>query len=151
MIKNNIVFLVTIILVFSGCVSNTERVVESKYPDSSPQVVKYYKNSGQQRELVREEGFYQNKQKRLDGEYKNNQRDGRWVYYYESGKVWSEGFFKNGKSEGQRITYFENGFKRYEGQYKNDLRIGIWRFYDETGLLVNQIDYGAGQAVTEEE
>lgn len=151
MLKNINFWLIAVVLMLTGCASSTERVVESKYPDNSPQTVKYYKVNGDKRELVREEGFYQNKQKRLEGEYKNNERDGKWIYYYESGKLWSEGFFRQGKSEGLRVTYFENGSKRYEGHYKNDLRIGLWKFYDESGKLVQEIDYGKGKAGTENE
>jgi len=138
------------LLMFPGCSSKTERVVESAYPDKSPQVVKYYKTVGEKRELVKEESFYPNNQKRMVGEYKKNERNGRWIYYYENGKVWSEGYFVNGKSEGLRITYFENGNKRYEGSYKNDLRTGIWKFYTEDGKPAEEIDYGKGTAVEEE-
>jgi antitoxin component YwqK of YwqJK toxin-antitoxin module len=150
MIQKYIIVFIAIIAVITGCSTKTERVVESTYPDKSPQIVKYYKTAGEQRELVKEESFYPNKQKRMEGEYKKNERDGRWIYYYESGKIWSEGFFKNGKSEGSRITYFENGNKRYEGTYKNDLRTGVWKFYTEDGKPAEEIDYGKGTLVKEE-
>jgi antitoxin component YwqK of YwqJK toxin-antitoxin module len=137
-------FIAILVLIVSSCTSGTEKIVESRFPDKSPEVVKYYKKNGEIRELVKEEAFYPNKKKRMEGEYKNNEREGRWIYYYEDGKVWSEGFFKQGKNEGKRITYFENGNKRYEGNYKEDLRAGLWKFYNEQGKLVNQIDYGKG-------
>ncbi len=140
---------IIILLFFVSCSGKTERVVESSYPDNTPQVVKYYKQSGNHKELVKEESYYPNKQKRMEGEYKDNERDGKWIYYYESGKIWSEGFFKKGKSEGLRITYFENGKKRYEGHYKQDLRAGIWKFYTEDGKLAEEIDYGKGTVVKE--
>ncbi len=138
-----------IIYILSSCKSSTEKVVESRFEDKSPEVIKYYKKTGETRELVKEEAFYQNKNKRMEGEYLNNERNGRWVYYYENGKVWSEGFFKAGKNEGLRSTYFENGNKRYEGNYKSDLRVGIWKFYSESGSLSNQINYGVGKLIEE--
>ena len=41
--------------------------------------------------------------------YKNGNKDGKDYRYFESGKIQSEGFYKNGKLEGRNISYDENG------------------------------------------
>ena len=79
----------------------------------------------------------------MDGTYKNNQRDGQWIYWYENGSKWSEGFFKNGKNNGKRVTYFENGKVRYEAYYKEGIRVWRWKFFNEKGQLLQVIDYSA--------
>ena len=140
----NFLVVVLVFLSFACNQGSTEKVIEARYPDDSPKIVKYYKQKGQTKEVVKEVDYYANKNVRLEGEYKNGQRDGRWVYYYENGNIWSEGFFKAGLNEGIRTTYYENGHKRFDGSYKNDQRVGIWRFYDESGKQVNLLDYGNG-------
>lgn len=120
-----------------------KKIVEETYPDDSPKRICWYRGKGENREMTRETTFYPNHQKQMEGAYKDNERDGKWMYWYENGKVWSEGTFVNGKAEGKRTAYFENGKIRYEGNYRQDMRIGKWRFYDETGKLLSEVDYSA--------
>lgn len=130
-----------------SCSSHSKKVIEEKYPDGSPKVVKYYQEKNGIKELVKEIDYYPNKNKRLEGEYKKDHRDGKWTYYYENGKLWSEGYFVNDINDGQRTTYFENGQIRYQGTYKSGDRIGKWQFYNEAGTLVKEMDYGDGTSI----
>jgi len=123
----------------------TQKVIEETYPDGSPKRVCIYKGKGENREMIRETTYYENKQIQMDGEFKDGKRNGLWLSWYSNGNKWSEGTFKNGKSEGKRTTYFENGKVRYEGFYKDDQRTGKWRFYDETGKLLAEQDFSAPQ------
>lgn len=138
-----------ILTVTNACTHQPKKVIEEKYPDGSPKTVKYYSEKNGQKELVKEVDFYPNKNKRLEGEYKKDQRNGRWIYYYENGKIWSEGSFTDDINDGQRTTYFENGQIRYQGSYKMGDRIGKWKFYNESGDLVKEMDYGTGMAESE--
>ncbi len=129
-----------LLLVFSSCKHKTT-VVESAYPDGSPKRVCVYLGKGENKQLIMETFYYKNRKIQVEGEYKNAQRNGKWTYYYESGIVWSDGFFKEGKSDGKRVTYFPNGKIRYEAHYKDDKRVGVWKFYDETGKLVRSVSF----------
>ena len=120
-----------------------QSVVEETYPDGSPKKVCLYEGRGDSRQLLRETTYYPHKKLQMDGTYKNNLRDGLWIYWYENGSKWSEGFFKDGKNDGKRLTYFENGKVRYEAYYKDDIRVGKWKFFDKTGKLLQEIDYSA--------
>jgi antitoxin component YwqK of YwqJK toxin-antitoxin module len=117
------------------------KVVEESFPDGSPKVEKYYKGDSTNKEMVKEVRYYPNKNEQLEGEYKDNKRDGNWVYYYENGNKWSEGSFVNGLDNGKRTVYFENGKVRYEGYYNNGKKVGIWKFWDEGGKLQKVIDF----------
>ncbi|MHC1707797.1 MAG: toxin-antitoxin system YwqK family antitoxin [Bacteroidales bacterium] len=108
---------------FNSCNDKTKKVIEEKYPDGSPKTVKYYLENNGRQELVKEVDFYPNKNKRLEGEYKNDQRNGKWTYYYEDGKIWSEGSFVDDLNDGERTTYYENGQIRYQGSYRMGNRI----------------------------
>ena len=129
-------------LIFISC-SKEKRVVEESYPDGSPKRVCIYKGRGENKQMIRETAYYSNGKLRMDGTYKNNKRDGQWIYWFENGSKWSEGFFSEGKNDSIRLIYFPNGKKRYEFYYKNGLRVGTWRFYDESGKLLKEVDYSA--------
>jgi antitoxin component YwqK of YwqJK toxin-antitoxin module len=132
--------------VFVSC-NRQESVVEESYPDGTPKKVCLYTGRGENRQKIRESTYYPNGKLQMDGTFKNNQRDGQWIYWYENGSKWSEGFFRNGKNDGKRVTYFENGKIRYEAYYRDGLRMGKWRFFDDKGKLLQEIDYSAPAAV----
>ena len=118
-------------------------IIEETYPDGSPKLVCIYLGRGQSRELIKQTAFYPNKQAQMEGTYKNNRREGHWIYWWMNGKVWSEGTYVNGKADGIRTVYFENGKVRQQGMYKEDMRVGKWRFFDENGRLLQELDYSA--------
>jgi len=70
--------------------------------------------------------------------------DGYKKFYYENGKISSEGTMRNGKPDGYWKTYFENGILKSEGNRVNFLLDSTWKFYDETGKLVLTINYKNG-------
>ncbi|MEI6174550.1 MAG: hypothetical protein WCR01_12440 [Bacteroidota bacterium] len=140
--KKNLLLLPLFIFILSSC-RFEHKVVEETYDDGTPKRVCIYLGKGEGRELIKETTYYANKQAQMEGTYKDNKRDGRWTYFYENGKLWSDGQFVKGKSDGKRTTYFENGKVRYEGFYKEDMRVGKWRFFDENGRLLQEVDYSA--------
>ncbi|NTW34287.1 MAG: hypothetical protein HGB12_16990 [Bacteroidetes bacterium] len=133
-------YLILFIFLTSAC-NKAKKVVEETYPDGSPKIEKYYSTEGDKKEMVREVRYYPNHQTEMDGEYKNNKRNGDWVYYYQNGNKWSEGSFIDGLDEGIRSVYYENGKKRYEGYYSKGNQKGIWKFWDESGVLQKEVDY----------
>lgn len=133
-------FLTLVPFVLVSC-EHKQTVVEAKYPDQSPKVVKTYLVKGDEKKLIGEKVFYQGNKIQLEGTYKNEKRDGRWVYYHSNGKPWSEGYFTDGKANGRRVTYYDNGKMLYEGYYKEDKRVGIWKFYNEGGKLIREVNF----------
>ncbi len=71
--------------------------------------------------------------------------DGYNSFYYENGKVSSEGYMKNGKPDGYWINYYKNGKIKIEGNRKNFLLDSIWKFYDEKGRINKSITYFEGK------
>jgi antitoxin component YwqK of YwqJK toxin-antitoxin module len=134
-------FLLTVLVLAMASCRFEHKVVEETYPDGSTKRLCIYLGKGEGRELLKETTYYPNKQAQMEGTYKDGKREGKWIYWYENGKVWSDGMFVKGKSDGKRTTYFENGKVRYEGFYKEDMRVGKWRFFDENGRLLQELDY----------
>ena len=135
-------FLIGLIAFTWGCQERIEREVKQTYPDGKEKTVRYYRKDGEKKDLAREVVFYPEQQMKYEGEYRDGQRNGHWVYFYPNGKPWSEGTFKNGLSEGKRTVWYENGNKYYEGYYTAGKVTGKWCFYDENGKLVKEKDFG---------
>jgi len=61
------------------------------------------------------------------------------TYYYENGQISQEGFYKNGKVDGQWIAYDEKGNKKAIGEYKEGEKTGKWFFWNDNNL--SEVDY----------
>jgi antitoxin component YwqK of YwqJK toxin-antitoxin module len=144
----NRILLISLLAVLSfGCTQ--KKIVESSYDNGNPKVVKYYHKQAGNLVLDREVVFYENKQKKMEGEYKNTQRSGQWKAWYENGTIWSEGEYKDGERNGLGIAYHENGQKYIEGMYRDDMRVGAWHFYDTTGKLLKEVNFDLVPNTTE--
>jgi len=55
------------------------------------------------------------------------------IKYYDNGKISEEGFYKDGKREGECITYYENGEKELVGYFKKGKPCNIWIHWDKSG------------------
>jgi len=136
-----LIFILLPFLTIAGCHWGTNREIEQKYPDGTPKVEKYYTYNKGKKELVKEIQYFENRQKKMEGTYFKNLRNGKWTAWYKNGKVWSEGYFKDGLSEGVRTVYYENGKKYMVGAYARDQKVGTWQFYDNTGKLLKEVNF----------
>jgi antitoxin component YwqK of YwqJK toxin-antitoxin module len=66
-------------------------------------------------------------------------------FYYENGKISSEGLMKDGKPNGYWKNYYKNGKLKIEGNRKNFQLDSVWKFYDEKGRLSKTINYAEGK------
>lgn len=71
--------------------------------------------------------------------------DGYNTFYYENGKVSSEGPMREGKPDGYWKTYSENGNIKSEGNRKNFQLDSVWKFYNEQGILALEFTYKDGK------
>lgn len=131
------VFLVGFLFLLVSCTNREIRIVEERWPDGSEKIVRYYNKSNYQ--LCREERFYQNGNKQMQGTFKNGKKDGVWYFWYENGQLWSEGEFENGLSHGYRKVYHPNSQLYYEGEFHKGETVGTWKFYDEHGRLIKKV------------
>ena len=61
------------------------------------------------------------------------------TYYYGNGKVQQQGFFKDGKLEGQWVSFDINGNKKSIAEYSNGEKTGKWFFWNNKTLA--EVDY----------
>ena len=53
--------------------------------------------------------YYSNKQKALEGNYKNGKAEGNWKLYYENGQLKTSADYSMGSLNGELKTYYDNG------------------------------------------
>lgn len=73
-------------------------------------------------------------------EFKDGIRDGIWKKYFQEGAVMLEANYQNDELEGKFVIYFENGKVKIEGEYLHGVKTGIWFEYNEAGDLVERND-----------
>ncbi len=66
-------------------------------------------------------------------------------FYYENGKISSEGNMKEGRPDGYWKTYSHSGKIKSEGNRKNFGLDSLWKFYNEEGKLLTEINYLIGK------
>ena len=95
-----------------------------------------------------EKRYYKNGNICMEGPIDNDGlRDGRWIAWYECGKVWSVGDYKHGLRNGDNKVYYANGQVQYNKTYINDTAEGIWTFHLEDGTETMKIVYEKGKVI----
>lgn len=72
-------------------------------------------------------------------------REGKWIFYYETGEKRSEGIYEKGMKQGAWNFYFKNGKTEQQGNYKDDFAYGSWKWYYLSGMLHREEYYKKGK------
>jgi len=72
-------------------------------------------------------------------------KNGYNKFYYENGKISSEGNMRDNKPDGYWKNYYDNGKVKIEGNRKNFLLDSSWKFYDAKGRITKLINYKEGK------
>jgi hypothetical protein len=62
-----------------------------------------------------------------------------------SGKILTDGFYKNNKRDGIWHEYDNSGYVIVEGHYKDGQKIGEWKYFDNLWKLANTYDFTKNQ------
>lgn len=83
------------------------------------------------------------------GEGENGVLNGRWEQNYAAGIPWIEGYFENGNRTGQWKEYYQgtNQLCRTEN-WRNDKLNGVRKRFDREGVLIEEILFKDGVAIT---
>ena len=80
---------------------------------------------------------------RIIGKYANGERTGEWRHYWtgKGNKLSFKGTFRDGYPNGRQTYYWETGIIRAEEFYRMGKRVGTWTTYDESGTPEVRIKY----------
>ncbi len=87
---------------YISCKNEIKEITET-YPNGNPKKIEYFKQKDSLKIKVKEEGFFFNKKIKYRGSFKDNQPSGKWKYWYQNGKVFSEKEIKNKLSSNWKI------------------------------------------------
>lgn len=76
--------------------------------------------------------------------YKNGKFNGLVKYYYASGNIEAEYPYKNDRENGIGKQFYESGNIKIEYTYKNNRKNGITKWYFESGKLAGTANYKNG-------
>lgn len=72
--------------------------------------------------------------------------DGTTKEWYDSGQLWKEGKYLNGKLDGLYKSYhYENGSLQSEGKYTQGKMEGIWNYFDTEGRIISKSIFKNGE------
>tara|TARA_R110000868_G_scaffold147118_3_gene368315 strand:- start:12210 stop:12557 length:348 start_codon:yes stop_codon:yes gene_type:complete len=61
------------------------------------------------------------------------------TYHHENGQVQQEGFYKNGKLQGQWVSFDANGNKLAVAEYDKGQKVGKWFYWNDS--VLSEVDY----------
>lgn len=85
--------------------------------------------------------FYSNCILRSMGKVVDGKKEGKWVFYHDSGVPQTEATFIHGLEHGPYTVYRREGIPYYRGFYQEGRRIGKWEFYNEDGTIAHTQEF----------
>ncbi|WP_300357792.1 toxin-antitoxin system YwqK family antitoxin [Fusobacterium sp.] len=85
--------------------------------------------------------FYDNGKMKSIENWKDGMLHGKYVLYNENGKKVLETYYKEGIDNGKYAIYYPNGKPRILGKIKNGVPVGKWEKYNENGKLLGVSKY----------
>jgi antitoxin component YwqK of YwqJK toxin-antitoxin module len=90
--------------------------------------------------------FYENKNRRSEGAFKDNKRLGKWTYWHPNAAKRSEGEYVAGNKHGPWTYWHENGQKAKEGNWVHGKKEGTFAQWHNNGQLEVEAGYVNGFA-----
>ena len=85
--------------------------------------------------------FYTDGKTKEIGNYRMNEKDGKWEKWDEKGSKTAEAYYEDGKKTGSWLVWDHKGIKRYEMYYSNGSKTGKWKIWDESGTLTQEREF----------
>ena len=89
--------------------------------------------------------YYDDGQKKEEGNYKDGEKQGLWTTWYENGQKKAEINYKDGKLNGLSTDWYENGQERSEGNYKDGEANGLMTGWHPNGQKWKEISLKDGK------
>lgn len=75
----------------------------------------------------------------------NRPYTGKYIDYYNSGRIMDEGYLQEGKLRGTLTVYYQNGQKKSMAQYQDGVLHGFWKDFYPNGSLMESREYWEGK------
>ncbi len=75
------------------------------------------------------------------GEYKEGKMSGKWEFWGEDGRKFSETYFDNDIYDGSYTSWYPNGQIKETGLYADNRRTGKWTVFNVNGKVISEYTY----------
>ncbi len=79
--------------------------------------------------------------------YEAGLKHGKWIQFYDSGKIKAEGVYKDGNFDGRVKWLYASGKIEIDGYYKHAVKNGFWKYYENDGELRRKVYYRNGTVI----
>ncbi len=79
--------------------------------------------------------WYRNGQVKMRGQFREDQRAGKFAWWHENGQKQAEGEFETGTREGRWRWWHDAGTVAIDGQYRNSQPVGTWTWWFKDGKV----------------
>lgn len=116
------------------------------YTEDNAKTPDFTKEYSSKTDVIKVSYFYPDGKLKSQGQMKEKNRIGNWIYYFKDGKTkLSEETYHNGLLTGDYKIYYVNGKLTEWSVYKNGELNGVSKRYTEEGVLVEEINYSDGK------
>ena len=122
-----------------GMYLHSKEVVQTPDDWASAKVATYVKQGKDEKNGLWVQ-WYENGQKQMQGEYRNDLQVGKFSWWYANGQIALDGSYDNGKQTGKWIWWHQNGQKSTQGEYVDGTPTGRWRWWDTNGRVHETAD-----------
>jgi antitoxin component YwqK of YwqJK toxin-antitoxin module len=126
---------------------NSKQTREEKFENGNPRIK--YEVSENEDGSFEKNGYYkewhENGQISLDGKYKNNLKDGKWVEFFDNGQKRSEYYYEKGQENGEWERWYESGQIQARLPYKSGLLNGTAASWYNNGEKESETEYETGK------
>lgn len=115
--------------------ANQTATVEDYWIDGSIQMKGLYKSAAVQFRDGKFQYYFKSGKLSSEGMFVNDERSGKWIWYHENGQTAETGVYdKRGMKTGKWKLWHANGKVDSEGEFKKDKRNGVWNFFFDNGV-----------------
>ncbi|MBL63430.1 MAG: hypothetical protein CMI30_08475 [Opitutae bacterium] len=83
--------------------------------------------------------------KREEASYKDGEKDGPYIKWFENGQEESKGKYEAGEKEGIWTSWHEDGQMKEKGTYKGGEKEGVWTKWHKNGQQAEELHYLVGK------
>ena len=85
--------------------------------------------------------FYSTGKVKEESRYIDNQKEGFYNLYNETGQKTMTGNYQKDLANGEWQEFYPNGIKKWKGYYVKGQKAGSWTYYNEQGKEVDKKKY----------
>ncbi|KAA3640180.1 MAG: hypothetical protein DWQ02_02425 [Bacteroidetes bacterium] len=138
--KSFILSLIFLASLFFACQESNQQVVE-QWDNGKPKKTRQYEKAHSQ-----EANYFDNGEIESEGMIVDEKKEKLWTYYFPSGGIKQEIYYREGKPFEKAKFFYENGNIKTQAEYDGlGMKSGLWITYSREGQIFSKGNYSHGK------